>query len=176
MSTHLTLGVHVWTRRHLADELVSLAVARASRDEALRTSLPALCDATDPGLIGADIEIARAALMTALSDLDATDVAQALASRVRRAQRAAPISPVTQTLDAAQLSEHNGIRLRAHLAATLLPTIDGAVVRSRVPDLQIDAEELDAVAGLLAHGMAAVTDLGLPLARRLVLAGIAVRD
>ena len=176
VSTHLTLGVHVWTRRHLADELLALAVARASRDEALRTSLPALVDASDATVIGHDVEIARTALMTALADLDATAVAQALATRVRRSQRAAPISPVAQTLDAAELGEHDGVRLREHLAATLLPLGDGAVVRSRIADVRIGSDECAAVTSLLSQGSATVTDLGLPLARRLVLAGIALRD
>ena len=33
-STHLTVGVHAWTRRHLADELVQQALDRASEDPA----------------------------------------------------------------------------------------------------------------------------------------------
>lgn len=176
VSTHLTLGVHVWTRRHLADELLALAVARASRDEALRASLPALVDASDATVIGDDVEIARAALMRALADLDVADVAQAVGARVRRSQRAAPISPVTQTLDAAHLGEHDGIRLREHLAATLTPTAEGALVRSRVADFRVTTDELDAISLLLAQGSATVSDLGLGLARRLVLAGIVVRD
>ncbi|MEO6998084.1 MAG: cupin domain-containing protein [Terracoccus sp.] len=176
VSTHLTLGVHVWTRRHLADELLALAVARASRDEALRASLPALVDASDPTAIGADVEIARAALMRALADLDVADVAQAVRARVRRAQRAAPISPVAQTLDAAELGEHDGIRLREHLAATLTPTAEGALVRSRVADFRLTSNEGESVSRLLSQGSATVSELGLSLARRLVLAGIAVRS
>ncbi len=176
VSTHLTLGVHVWTRRHLADELLALAVAGASRDEALRTSLPALADASDVAAIGDHVEIARAALMRALADLDVADVARIMATRVRRSQRAAPISPVAQTLDAAQLGEHDGIRLREHLAATLAPSAEGAVIRSRVADFRLSPEELDGVSSLLSQGSASVTALGLELSRRLVLAGIAVRD
>lgn len=176
VSTHLTLGVHVWTRRHLADELLALAVAEASRDEVLRTSLAALADTSDVAAIGDDVEIARAALMHALADLDVADVARRMATRVRRSQRAAPISPVAQTLDAAQLGEYDGIRLRQHLAATLAPSAEGVVVRSRVADFQLIPEELDAVSSLLSQGAASVTELGLELSRRLVLAGIAVRD
>ncbi len=175
VSTHLTLGVHVWTRRHLADELLALALARASRDEALRTSLPALADASDAAAIDDDIEIARGALMRALADLDVADVARVMATRVRRSQRAAPISPVAQTLDAAQLGEPDSIRLREHLAAALAPTSEGAVVRSRVADFRLRSAEVDAVSSLLSQGSAPVTELGLELSRRLVLAGIAVR-
>ena len=175
VSTHLTLGVHVWTRRHLADELLALAVAEASRDEALRTSLPALADASDVAAIGDDVEIARAALMRALADLDVADVARIMATRVRRSQRAAPISPVGQTLDAAELAEHDGIRLREHLAATLTPSAEGAVIRSRAADFRLSPEEVFGVSSLLSQGSASVTELGLELSRRLVLAGIAVR-
>ncbi|OFE17012.1 cupin [Humibacillus sp. DSM 29435] len=176
VSTHLTLGVHVWTRRHLADELLALAITRASRDESLRTSLPALADASDASVINDDVEIARAALVRALADLDVADVARAMATRVRRSQRAAPVAPVAQTLDAAQLGERDGIRLRAHLAATLTAVSEGAVVRSRVADFRLSSAEVEAVSSLLSQGSAAVTELGLELSRRLVLAGIAVRD
>ncbi|MDN5769050.1 MAG: cupin domain-containing protein [Humibacillus sp.] len=174
VSTHLTLGVHVWTRRHLADELLALAVAKASRDQSLRTSLPALVDASDATVVGDDVEIARAALMRALADLEVADVAQAIGAKVRRSQRAAPLSPVTQTLDAAELGEHDGIRLREHLAATLVPTAEGAVVRSRVADFRVTTDELAAISQLLSRGVATVSDLGLELARRLLLAGLAV--
>ena len=101
-------------------------------------------------------------------------MAQAMGAKVRRSQRAAPLSPVTQTLDAAELGEHDGIRLREHLAATLAPTADGAVVRSRVADFRVTTDELGAVSQLLSCGVATVSDLGLELARRLLLAGLAV--
>jgi hypothetical protein len=40
--------------------------------------------------------------------------------------------------------------------------------------LELDADDLQPVATLLAHGEAPVTDLGLDLARQLMLAGIVV--
>ena len=40
MSTHLTIGVHPWTRRHLADELVAARRCASEPDERVRASLP----------------------------------------------------------------------------------------------------------------------------------------
>lgn len=177
VSTHLTLGVHIWTRRHVADELVTLALAAASRDEAVRASLGALRDVTEAQTVADDVEVVRDALMRALGDLDADQVARALAVRVRRAQRAAPVSPVSQTLDAQRVAAGDHLKLRRHLAASLSVAADGsAVVRSRVPDLGLAPEEVTGVAALLDAGTVAVEIVGLELARRLLLGGLALLD
>jgi len=50
------------------------------------------------------------------------------------------------------------------------------VVHSRVGDLDLTHEEATLAAGLLRGAPVAVTELGVALARRLLLAGIAVTD
>ncbi|MDE9364700.1 cupin domain-containing protein [Luteipulveratus sp. YIM 133132] len=175
VSTHLTIGVHVWTRRHLADELATLALTRASRDPALRVSLPAYADVTRGGELRDDVDLARAALVRALESLDADDVAAALGRRVRDAQRPEPVSPVAQTEAAAALSPDATLRLREHLVARIEEAPDGsALVRSRAGDLRLAAADVPAVRRLLDHGSAGVADLGLDLARRLLLTGLAL--
>ncbi|MBB2986880.1 cupin domain-containing protein [Terracoccus luteus] len=175
VSTHLTIGVHTWTRRHLADELASLALARASRDEGVRASLAAFADVSQGSEIRDDVELARQALLRALEGLDADDVAAALARRVRGAQRPEPVSPVAQTVAAAALAPDQSVRVRAHLVPELVAGHDGGVtVRSRVADVAVPADDVDAVERLLEVGDARVGDLGVELARRLLLAGLVV--
>jgi len=59
-SIHLTIGVHAWTRRHVADELVRAAVARASRATQLREALPLGTDLVGEGAASDDVEVVRA--------------------------------------------------------------------------------------------------------------------
>ena len=48
VSTHLTLGIHVWTRFALAQQLVEQALRTVADDPVIRTSLPLGVDVSDP--------------------------------------------------------------------------------------------------------------------------------
>ena len=48
MSTHLTLGIHVWTRFALAQQLVHQALRTLADDPVMRASLPLGVDVSDP--------------------------------------------------------------------------------------------------------------------------------
>ena len=65
------------------------------------------------------------------------------------------------------------ITLRRHLAAHLDHAGGRSVVRSRADDFVVREEDVAPMKGLLAGGAATADDLGLDLARRLVLAGLA---
>jgi ribosomal protein L16 Arg81 hydroxylase len=174
-STHLTIGVHPWTRRHVADELVAEALHRASADERLRASLRLGADPSDADAIAADVELARAALTRALEGIDAADLTDALARRARAAQRAAPIGPVAQASAAANLQSGDVLEPRKHLMPHWSEGEDGlAVVTTRAGELRLETAEAAVVRSLLAGDRAKVADLGADLARRLVLAGLAV--
>ncbi len=54
--------------------------------------------------------------------------------------------------------------------------MDGDTLRSRAGELSLGAAETEPVAVLLTAGAAPVADLGLDLARRLLLGGIVVLD
>ena len=95
-SIHLTIGVHAWTRRHVADELVRAAVSRASRTTQLRAALPLGTDLVADGPGHDDVEAVRAALLEALAQVDASDLATGLAGAARAAQRPAPLAPLAQ--------------------------------------------------------------------------------
>ncbi len=176
VSTHLTIGVHPWTRRHLADELVAAAVRRASSDESVRASLPLGVDLNEPGDWDTDLEVVRDALVRALQSTSAADLAAALTDRSRRAQRAAPIAPVAQVRAAARLAEQDEVTLRSHLGARLVPTPGGGTLRSRATDVSVVEADVPAVRRLLEDGRASVADLGPDLARRLLFAAVVVAD
>lgn len=175
VSTHLTIGVHPWTRQHLAEEALHVALARAAEDVAVRRSLPLGVDATDPGQWAGDLELVRAALLRAVGEIDPADLVDALTRRVRAAQRAAPVRPLAQVRAAEGLGPDQRLVLRPHLAARLVPARDGyAALASRAGDVRVAEAHLDAVQRLLDEGAATVSDLGEELARQLLLQGILV--
>lgn len=174
-SIHLTIGVHAWTRRHLADRLVEAAVRRASEDARLREALPLGLDLVRDGAPREEVEEVRVALLTALAEVDASDLAAGLAGASRGAQRPGPISPLRQAEAARRLSGTDLVRLRDHVAAVLEPVGAGqTVLRSRTGVVPLDHADLGAVSALLRNGTVAAGDLGLALARTLLTAGVVV--
>jgi ribosomal protein L16 Arg81 hydroxylase len=174
-STHLTIGVHPWTRRHLVDELVNQALDLASRDPAVRAPLPLGTDLTDPAAHAADVELVRAALVRAIEQVPARDLVTGLSRAARSAQRAAPLAPLAQAAAASRLTAEDRIGLRPHLAPQLVPAEDGsAVLLSRAGRMALSADERVAVERLLERGTVRAGDLGVETSRRLMLGGVAV--
>ena len=177
VSTHLTIGIHPWTRRHLADQLLAAAVRHASQDEPLRASLPFGVDLADSSALGQDVELVRSALLRALAEVDAGELVPALTRQARTSQRAAPVSPVAQLRDAAVLSDVDTLVLREHLLAEIEVTSpERAALTHRGGRLALASGDLDGVRLLLESGSASVAALGVDLARRLVRGGVAVRN
>ncbi len=174
VSTHLTIGVHPWTRRHLVDELVTQAVRRASTDERVRTALPLGVDLGDPDDWADDLETVRAAVIDALRHASADDLAAALGARARGAQRAAPVAPVAQVRAAAQLTADDVLVLRDHLEPRLTDTDRGLALRSRAGELALTDDEAALVQRLLLDGNGVVGELGDDLSKRLVLGAVVV--
>lgn len=174
-SIHLTIGVHAWTRRHVADELLHAAVARASRATQLREALPLGTDLVGEGAASDDVEVVRAALLEALAEVDANDLATGLAGAARAAQRPAPLAPLAQAEAANALTPGTRVALRAHVAATLVPAAGGrTVLRSRVGSQAVERPDLAVVEQLLESGSATAAELGLELTRALLRAGVVV--
>jgi len=175
VSTHLTLGVHTWTRRHVADELVSIALAEASRDPRVRASLPVSSAGFARDTLAPDIELVRAALVRALGAVEPEAVLDALETRARTAQRPAPIGPLAQLAAADSLTPATGLRLRPHVAACLVPATDGtATLRSRLADFPVGRRDIGTLVALVDEGILRADMVGLELARRLMLAGLLV--
>ena len=158
-SIHLTIGVHVWTLRHVADELVRAAVTRASCARELRQSLPLGTDLVGAGPATDDVEAVRAALIGALRQVDAGDL----------------LTDLAQAEAANTVTEMSRVVLRPHVAAALAPAAGGrTVLRSRVGAITVERTDLAAVEQLVADGSATAGELGLELARTLLRSGVVV--
>ena len=176
-STHITLGVHVWTRRQLADELVALALESASADERVRHTLAVSPGGPDRASVEADVALVREAIVRAVHEVKTDDIVAALDRRWRDTQRAAPVGPLAQVAAAEALSGEHGIRLREHLGARIRPERGGgATLTSRLPDLALEEHDIGALVALLDGAVLRADMVGLDLARRLLRAGVAVID
>jgi ribosomal protein L16 Arg81 hydroxylase len=174
VSTHLTIGVHSWTRFALAEQLLQQALRTVSADGTVRASLALGVDFADSSTYRRDAELTRSALIAALEQADVEQLAATLRRAARGTQRAAPIGPLKQLRDADTIITDTVIVLREHLAATVDRVGQRSVLRSRATDFPITEDDAAPVKALLAQGRARADDLGLELARRLVLAGLAV--
>lgn len=175
VSTHLTLGVHVWTRRHVADELVAIALAEASRDERVRASLAVAPTGFDHATIAPDVELVRAALVRAIGEIEPSAVVDALEARARGTQRPAPMGPLAQVAAAEGLRPDTSLALRPHVTPRLVQGDDrSATLRSRLADFPVDPHDVGTFVALVAGGVLRADMVGLDLARRLMLAGLLV--
>lgn len=175
ISTHLTVGVHIWTRFTLAEQLVAEAVSRLGGDSAVRASLGLGVCVGDPDAIEGDVELVRDRLLKALSDVRAADVAAGLAGPARDAQRAAPVGPLAQLRAGSDLHDDDLLQLRSHLDALIAERVDGsAELRSRAATLRLEDGEADVVRMLLAGDPTPVARIGRDLARRLLASAVLV--
>lgn len=174
VSTHLTIGVHVWTRYVVAEQLLQQALRAIAADPEVRRSLAVGVDFGDPTSLRPDLDQARRALVDALEHVEVNHLAQTLEASSRDTQRAAPVGPLRQLRDAEGLHAGSLVVLRRHLAAALDQRGPGSLLRSRAGDFLLSDEEAVSVKSLLAAGTARADDVGMDLARRLLLAGLAV--
>ncbi len=172
VSTHLTLGVHSWTRFALAEPLLQQALRTVAADAGVRRSLPLGVDLGAPEELSDDVEQVRAALVAALGTADLSRISEMLATTARGTQRAEPVGPLRQLRTAEQLQPTTTLRLRQHLAAHLVTQGPGAVLRSRAADVVLTGSETAVVRQLLETGRSTPAELGDDLARRLLLGGL----
>ncbi|MET8706018.1 cupin domain-containing protein [Streptomyces californicus] len=162
VSVHLTLGIHVRTRYALAEHLMRAALAELAADPSMRRSLPLGTDAPD-----VLTDLVRERLLAAVADADPAP----LFHRAHRSgARPAPLGPLAQLAALHRLGPASPIRLREALA----PRLDGARLFTRVGYLDLPADDVAPVARLLDGRVRTAGDLGLPLAGRLLRAGVLV--
>ena len=176
MSIHLTLGIHVWTRFALAQQLVQQALRSVSDDPVIRASLPLGVDVSDSSEMSPDFDVVTAILADAVENADLDRMSQSLLQNARLNQRAAPMGPLRQLRDADAITVDTQIVLRRHLAASVEPGGSRILVRTRAGDLAVAEDEVGPIEALLTNGVATAGDLGVDLARRLLLAGLAVAE
>ncbi|MCT1619030.1 cupin domain-containing protein [Janibacter hoylei] len=171
VSVHLTIGVHVWHRHHLAEAVLDGTRRALAEQPELRTSLPPGVDVSDPTHLAEHLTAVRAALHAAVDALDDAAVAALLAPKQRAAQRPAPVAPVATAAALADgLADHEVVP-REHLRASLEPTGAGVDLVSRAGRLPLTTAEADGVATWLTGSGAALDPA---LAHRLVVGGVAV--
>jgi ribosomal protein L16 Arg81 hydroxylase len=174
VSTHLTLGIHVWTRYALAQQLVEQALRALADDPVIRASLPLGVDVSDLSKMRPDFDVVTAILADAVRHADLDQMSEALLQNSRLNQRAAPIGPLKQLRDSGALTADTQIVLRRYLAASLDHSGSLVLVRSRAGSLRVAEDDVGPLKALLGNGVATAGDLGMDLARRLLLAGLAV--
>lgn len=175
VSAHVTLGVHVWTRVHLAEALVAEAMQSLVESEDERAPLGIGIDMGDAEDIESDVRLLRESLVAAVDRVDVAKVASRLARKAQASARPGPIAPVAQARRVLALTGDDVIRLRPFVQARLVDGPTGsAVLQSRAGTLTVAREDRSAVEAVLAQGEAPVSDLGLDLARRLLTAGVAM--
>jgi lysine-specific demethylase/histidyl-hydroxylase NO66 len=174
VSTHLTLGVHVWTRYALAEQLMHQALQNLASDPAVRASLALGVDVADSREIRTDVDFVAAGLAEAIKHADVDLISRSLLRSTRSNQRAAPIGPLKQLRDAESITTSTQIVLRRHLIASLDHAGPDIVLRSRGGDLAVAESDVAPLKTLLTTGAAKAGDVGVDLARRLLLAGLAV--
>ena len=176
VSTHLTLGIHVWTRFALAQQLVDQALRTLANDPVMRASLPLGVDVASRAETRQDFDVVTALLTDAVQRADLDRMSESLSDVARSNQRAAPIGPLKQLRDADSMTAHTRLVIRRHLAASVVHTGSRILVRSRAGDLEVTEDEIGRLEALLSNGMATAGELSLDLARRLLLAGLAIAE
>jgi hypothetical protein len=129
-------------------------------------------DAADPSEVRQDLELIIAALVDAVERTDLDQFSASLLEDARRNQRAAPVGPLRQLRDAETVTDDSAIVLRRHVIASIDHTRGDTVVRSRAGDIAVAESDVAPLKALLNNGTATAADLGLDLARRLLLAGL----
>ena len=114
-------------------------------------------------------------MVRAVGEIGDEDLAPALATLARDAQRASPLGPLAQLSAANALSGEQLLTLRPHVAARIGAVRRGyAVLESRAGEVTVAEVDLSRVRSLLEVGSATVAELGERLARELMLRGIVV--
>lgn len=162
VSIHVTLGVHTWTRYALAEQLTRAALATLQQDPAARRSLPLGARQLD-----AELDDIRARLLAAVTQADPRPLYH-LARRGQR--RAAPLGPLAQLSALRRLGAASPLRLREALE----PRWEGTRLFTRVGWLDFPEADVAAVSRLLGERRCTGGDLGVPLAERLLRAGVLV--
>ncbi len=177
-SIHLTVGVHPWTGRHVAERLVALLQSALADDPQLRESLPLGIDIGDPGALASSLASVRSALSRALAEVDGHQLAAAMAEAARGAQRPAPVRPIANFETIARLHDDDELRLREHLAARLQTCASGVAdgpgweLLSRAGRVPLNEQDAAAVRLVLERGGVRAGELGLDLATQLIAAGV----
>ncbi|MGB3258966.1 MAG: cupin domain-containing protein [Ornithinimicrobium sp.] len=181
VSIHLTVGVHGWTRHHLAEALLTSARSGLGLSPQVRASLPLGVDVSDVSQISGDVETARAELIRAIQTASTDEIAAIMTGRSRAAQRPETVSAVGAAAALSELTCSDTLRLRKHLMLQhhRRDAGDEVVVRSRAGRFVLPTSTQPALELLLTGDPVVVADLhadpetALEVARTFVRNGVA---
>ena len=168
VSTHLTLGVHTWTRHALAEQVLDAGARDARRRRrGARTRSPLGADVADPAALADDLELVRGRLLDAVRDLDAAAGGRTArrptdwpASAPRRSRRS-PSCARPRRAGRGAAAGRAGPARRTCCRAGRTTATAAAVLRSRAGDVRLEPDEVDAVRELLETGRADHLDAAL---------------
>ncbi len=148
VSTHLTLGIHVWTRFALAEQVMDQALRSLVNDPAMRASLPLGVDAADPSEVRQDFELIIAALVDAVEHADLDQIL-----RVSAPGRSTSTSVPRRSAHSGSSAtpRPSPTTRQSCFAAIVIASIDhtraGTVVRSRAGDIAVTEDDVGAAQG-----------------------------
>jgi lysine-specific demethylase/histidyl-hydroxylase NO66 len=174
VSTHLTFGVHTWSRHAIARAMLDRAIADLAEDPEVRASLPVGVDVGDANGIAVDVELVRARLVEAIDQLAADDIAVDLHGHAATSGRPEPVGPLAQLRAAQALDAGTLLVLRRQLEARLETLGDRARLTTRAGVVELGVADAAAVDMVLTGEPVVAGLLGLDLARRLLRAGVLV--
>jgi hypothetical protein len=174
VSTHLTFGVHTWTRHAVARTMLDRALLDLAGDTDVRSALPLGVSVGDPADVTPDVELVRARLLHAIEVLTAEEISSALASASASTGRPEPIGPLAQLHAARSLTVDTVLVLRRHLEPRVESYDDGTRLITRAGAIELGPADAATLGALLAGDSVTADVLGLDLARRLLRAGVVV--
>jgi hypothetical protein len=172
VSAHLTVGIHVLTRRVLAEALLE----EAGAEPELRRALPVGLDLAAPGALADEVRTTVEVLCARLRNADADAVLARLERDSSGAMRPEPVAPVANARSAAALSPSDRVRLRAGAEARL----EGLTLRTPWTSVAVDPAAAGAAAALIEGSETHIDELDGPreavvaLVRALLVRGVLV--
>lgn len=154
-TAHLTVGVHVWTRRHLLEQLLA---ASGDREE-LRTSLPLGVDVSDPQALRSELEATVAAFTARIGLVEAEQVAARLSTPMLSAAKAEPVAPLAQAAAVAGVGRLDRLRWRRALPVVTRRAGDQLLVRTPDGEVRLPVQAEVALDQLRAGQVLGVGDL-----------------
>ncbi|MCS5714621.1 cupin domain-containing protein [Herbiconiux sp. CPCC 205716] len=180
-SVHLTIGVAAYTRA----DVVQALIGSLGDVAALRSSLPAGLDFSDPAALKSVVDDTLAAVQQAFADLAGheTDavvtVSKSLTSRFASATRPEPVSPLATVDFISALSEASRVRWRGslHAAVELSDDRESVRIRTSTKTVALPVEAEAAVRRLHEGGEVALGELpGLDAASAVVVVRRLLRE
>jgi len=126
-SVHLTVGVHVWTRRHLLEQVLSTM----GDAEELRSSLPLGLDVTDPQALKEELAQTVRAFAERLTAVGPEQIAAGMAGAALSSVKAAPVAPIAQASAATGVGASDRLRWRPALRVTVSRRGDRLLVQKK---------------------------------------------